>query len=115
MSTAAKIIDACFSASKNVRYVAAYLDNQLELKSRADVHLLGSNESDRYEEIIVNPTLLKLVSQRGSIDCGGCKYVIVRYGYFYAFIYPLLNGHVTVSFELNTKLDDETQLISEVI
>ena len=115
MPTHTEIIEACFSASKNIRYVAVYLDGNLELRSRTDIQLLGSNESDKYEELIVNPTLLKLVSQRGNIDCGGCKYVIVRYGLFFAFIYPLPNGHVTVSFELHTKLDDEAGMISAVI
>src|SRR5512142_2598582 len=115
MTLNASIIEACFSASKNVRYVAVYLDGNLELKPRAELQPPGSAESDRYEEIIVNPTLLKMLSQRGNIDCGGCKYVIVRYGYFFAFIYPLLNGHVTVSFELSTKLDDEVNMISGVI
>ena len=37
-------------------------------------------ESDRYEELLVNPTLLTLATQRGNIDCGGLKYLIVRYG-----------------------------------
>ena len=115
MSVSTRIIDACFSASGNVRYVAVYIDGSLELKPRADMQLLGSRESDRYEEIIVNPTLLKMLSQRGNIDCGGLKYVIVRYGNFFAFIYPLVNGHVTVSFELTTRLDDEAKMISDVI
>jgi hypothetical protein len=115
MSVNTKIIEACFSASKNVRYVAVYLDGNLTLKPRAEMQPLGSDESDRYEEIIVNPTLLKLVTQRGNIDCGGCKYVIVHYGNFFAFIYPLLNGHVTVSFELTTKLEQEVNMISAVI
>ncbi len=115
MSVHTKIIDACFAASRNVRYVAVYLDDSLKVKPRADMQLLGSDVSDLYEEIIVNPTLLKLLTQRGNIDCGGCKYVIVRYGNFFAFIRPLANGHVTVSFELTTRLDDEVNMISEVI
>lgn len=115
MQTQTQLIEACFAASPNVRYVAAYLDGALELRSRADLLLLGSNESDRYEEIIVNPTLLKLLTQRANIDCGGLGYVIVRYGTFFAFIHPLANGHVTVSFELHTKLDDEIPKMSEVI
>lgn len=110
-----KLIEACFAASPNVRYVAAYLDGTLELRSRSDLQLLGSNESDRYEEIIVNPTLLKLLTQRGNIDCGGLGHVIVRYGKFFALIHPLANGHVTVSFELHTKLDDEVPMVSAVI
>ena len=85
------------------------------MRSRADIQLLGSNESDQYEEIIVNPTLLKLVTQRGNIDCGGLQHVVVRYGMFSAFILPVDGGHVTVSFELECALDDEIPAIAKVI
>ena len=115
MSDHARIIDACFAASPNVRYVAVYLEGKVALRSRADVQLLGSDESDKYEEIIVNPTLLKLVTQRGNIDCGGVQHVVVRYGMFSAFILPVGEGHVTVSFELDSNLDEETARITAVI
>ena len=115
MSTHTEIIDACFMASPNIRYVAVYMNNVLELRSRADIQLMGSNESDRYEELIVNPTLLKMLAQRGNIDCGGFKYALVRYGTFFAFIYPVPNGHVTVSLELTSYLNAETEKISAVI
>lgn len=115
MQLHARLIDACFAASPNVRYVAAYLGGEVGLRSRADVQLLGSNESDQYEEIIVNPTLLKLVMQRGNIDCGGVQYVVVRYGMFSAFILPVADGHVTVSFELDSNLDTEIPAIIPVI
>ena len=110
-----RLIDACFAASPNVRYVAAYLGGEVGLRSRADVQLLGPNDSDQYEEIIVNPTLLKLVTQRGNIDCGGVQYVVVRYGMFSAFILPVADGHVTVSFELDCNLDTEIPGIIQVI
>ena len=109
------IIYACFGASSNVRYVAAYLGGEVALRSRSDIQLLGSNESDQYEEVIVNPTLLKLVTQRGNIDCGGVQYAIVRYGMFSALILPVAGGHVTVSFELDARLDDEVPNILRVI
>ena len=110
-----RLIEACFAASPEVRYVAAYLDGQVGLRSRADVQLLGSNESDQYEELIVNPTLIKLLTQRGNIDCGGFRHAVATYGLFHAFIYPVASGHVTVSFELHAKLDDEIPRIMAVI
>ena len=109
------MVEACFAASPQVRYVAAYLDGQVGLRSRADVQLLGSNESDQYEELIVNPTLIKLLTQRGNIDCGGFRHAVATYGLFHAFIYPVDSGHVTVSFELHAKLDDEIPRIMAVI
>ena len=110
-----KVIEACFAASPNVRYVAAYLEGEVGLRSRADVQLLGSNESDQYEELIVNPTLIKLLTQRGNIDCGGFRHAVATYGLFHAFIYPVAGGHVTVSFELDAKLDEEIPRIIAVI
>jgi len=115
MQLHADLIDACFRASPNVRYVAAYLDGELRLRSRDDVQRLGSNESDTYEELIVNPTMLKLVTQRGNIDCGGIRHVLVRYGNFDAFILPLPGGHATVSFEQGIDLDAEIPRITAVI
>ena len=48
---------------------------------------------------MVNPTLLKLTSQRGGIDCGGMEYVLVRYGNFFQFVMPAPWGHVSVCIE----------------
>ncbi len=56
----------------------------------------SSAESDRYEELLVNPTLLKLATQRGNIDCGGLDYLLVKYGNFFQFILPASWGHVSV-------------------
>jgi hypothetical protein len=115
MSLQAKLIESCFAASPNVRYVATYLGGEVGLRSRSDVQLLGSNESDQYEEIIVNPTLIKLLTQRGNIDCGGFRHAVAHYGLFNALIYPVADGHVTVSFELDARLDDEIPRIIAVI
>lgn len=49
--------------------------------------------------LLVNPTLLTLVRQRGNIDCGGLKYVLIRYGSFFEFVAPLDQGHVSVGLE----------------
>ncbi|HEX6048536.1 MAG TPA: hypothetical protein VFZ21_04685 [Gemmatimonadaceae bacterium] len=34
--------------------------------------------ADRYEELIVNPTLITLTKQRGDIDCGGLEFLVIR-------------------------------------
>ena len=59
----------------------------------------SSSESDRYEELLVNPTLLKLAMQRGNIDCGGLEYLLVRYGSFFQFVLLVSWGHVSVCIE----------------
>jgi hypothetical protein len=112
MTAHARLIDACLAASPHVRHVAAYLDGVLEVRSRDGV---PERESDRYEELIVNPTLLTLLRQRGDIDCGGCHHVVVAYGTFFAFVYPMAGGHVTIGFEPGTPLDAEIPRMVELI
>ena len=49
----------------------------------------------------MNPTLLKLVTQRGNIDCGGASWVIIRYGHFHELVVPVPGGHLSVGIELS--------------
>ena len=93
------MIDEIFSISDDVRYVAIYQDGQLEIKSKDSTQGASSSESDRYEELLLNPTLLKAASQRGNIDCGGLDYLLIRYGNFFQFVLPVSWGHVSVCIE----------------
>ena len=93
-----------FAISSDVRYVAIYRNDELFSSERAAIQHASTSESDKYEEIIVNPTLLKLVTQRGNIDCGGTQYVIIRYGSFYEFVMPIEHGHLSVGIEVNSDL-----------
>ncbi len=109
------IARSLFEASSEIRYVATYLDGALELNQRPGIGNASSSESDKYEELIVNPTLLKLVAQRGNIDCGGMEYVIVRYGNFFEFIQPVAGGHVSVGIEKNAVLQKTIDAIRHVL
>jgi hypothetical protein len=93
------MIAEIFSISDDIRYVAVYREGQLEMKAREAAADASSPESDRYEELLVNPTLITLASQRGNIDCGGLDYLIVRYGNFFQFVLPTDWGHVSVCIE----------------
>lgn len=93
------MIEKIFKLSESIRYVAIYRDGQLESKAKSNMLDASSSESDRYEELLVNPTLLKLASQRGSIDCGGLEYLLVRYGNFFQFVCPTSSGHLSVCIE----------------
>ena len=93
------MIDKIFALSNSIRYVAIYDGDQLETKSKAGTVGASTSETDRYEELLVNPTLLKLSSQRGKIDCGGLRYVLVRYGNFFQFVLPTQEGHISVCIE----------------
>ena len=105
------MIEKIFQLSDSIRYVALYKNGQLESKSKSNTSGASSSESDRYEELLVNPTLLKLASQRGNIDCGGLEYILVRYGNFFQFVLPVSWGHVSVCMEADA---DPIQIGSRV-
>ncbi|MEW5800356.1 MAG: hypothetical protein AB1728_15260 [Bacteroidota bacterium] len=93
------LIDQIFSVSPAIRYVAVYRAGQLESRQRMGLSGASASESDKYEELIVNPTLITLGRQRGNIDCGGLAYLLVRYGNFFEFVQPLRDGHLSVGIE----------------
>jgi hypothetical protein len=98
------IIARCLALSPEVRYVAVYRDDLLRYRERPGLMGASAGESDRYEELLVNPTVLTLLQQRGNIDCGGLRYVVIRYGNFFQCVFPIARGHVSVALELTTDL-----------
>ena len=94
-----RLMNALFGLTPKVRYAAVYRHGELSLRQRPGLSLASAPESDRYEELLVNPTVLTLTRQRGDIDCGGLDYVVVRYGNFFQFVAPIAGGHVSVAFE----------------
>jgi hypothetical protein len=99
-----KLKEAIFSLSEDIRYVAIYANGDLISSERPDIKNTSNSYSDKYEELIVNPTLLKLVTQRGNIDCGGIEYVIIKYGSFYEFVMPIKEGHLSIGIEHDSDL-----------
>ena len=71
------------------------------MRQRDDLEGASSSESDRFEELLVNPTLLILARQRGEIDCGGLRFLVVGYGNFHQLVIPLDSGHTSIAFELD--------------
>ena len=93
------MISKIFRISESVRYVAIYRDGQLESQAKDNTAGASSSESDKYEELIANPVMLKAATQRGNIDCGGLEFLLVRYGNFFQFIIPVSWGHVSLCIE----------------
>lgn len=93
------MLQRIFELSPAVRYVALRQGPELTLRERQGLQAPSSSESDRYEELIVNPTLLTLVQSRGDIDCGGARWVLIRYGSFFEFVRPVAGGHLSVGVE----------------
>ncbi|MEM9664313.1 MAG: hypothetical protein AAF970_05225 [Bacteroidota bacterium] len=93
------MIEHILNLDPSVRYVAILKHGHLETQQKAAAQEASSAESDRYEELLVNPTLLTLATQRGNIDCGGLDYLVIRYGHFFQFVVPQPWGHVSVCIE----------------
>lgn len=94
-----ELIERVFALTSDIRYVAVYVNGRLQSSQRPSLTQASTSESDKYEELIVNPTLLTLTRQRGEIDCGGLAFVLIRYGSFYELVLPLPGGHLSVGIE----------------
>jgi len=93
------LIQSLFAVSPNVRYVAVLRGRDLTLRERAGLAGASAAETDRYEELLVNPAVLTLLRRRGEIDCGGLDHVWIRYGNFWTGLFPIEGGHVNVGLE----------------
>jgi len=94
-----QLIDALLALSPHIRYVAIRQGAEVSLRERAGLAGASGAESDRYEELLVNPALLTLTTQRGNIDAGGLRYVLVRYGNFFQLVLPTPSGQVSIALE----------------
>lgn len=115
MNDSAKLIEKIFEISPSIRYVSVYKDDILESKQKENIDNCSSSESDKYEELFVNPTILKIASQRGKVDCGGLEYVIIKYGNFYQLIRNYQNGHVSICIDVKQNPFELQSAISEVL
>jgi hypothetical protein len=93
------LIDDLLDLSESIRGVAVYHQGELVSRMRPGTPEPWSAESDRYEELLVNPALLTLVGQRGKVDRGGTRYALVRYDKFFRLIVPIDGGHVSLCVE----------------
>ncbi len=110
-----QLSEAVFAVSPAIRYVALGRGQDVQLKERAELAGASSSESDRYEELLVNPTLLTLARQRGEIDCRGLDYLIVAYGSFFQLVLPLADGHLSVAIERSQAPTDLVEPIRAAI
>lgn len=104
-----------FNCVPAVRYVAVADGDSLSLHERPGLEHASESESDKYEELLVNPTIISLAKRRGDIDCGGLDYVIIRYGNFYQLVVPTETGHVSTAIELEANLQQTVDQIHAIL
>jgi hypothetical protein len=90
---------AIFELDGAIRYVS-FGEGQ-HIRTRERTGLAGASDaiSDRFEELFVNPALVTLARQRGELDCGGLRYLLVAYGHFTQLVVPYRAGHASVAIE----------------
>lgn len=93
------LLQLLFAVSPKVRYVAVLRGKELLLRERPGLAGASASETDRYEELLVNPAVLTLLRRRGELDCGGLDHVWIRYGNFWTGLFPTADGHVNVGLE----------------
>jgi hypothetical protein len=108
-------IDALLDLTPEIRYVACGSGQDTVMREREGLGDASSSDSDRYEELLVNPTLLTLARQRGEIDCGGLRFLVVGYGNFHQLVMPLPRGHVSIAFELGSDPIAHVPAVAEVL
>ncbi len=104
MLNKSQVIEKMLESYQFIRYVAIYTNNELITKQRESISDNSSTESDKYEELIVNPTLLTLARQRGNIDCGGLDFLIISYGNFNQVIKEIRGGHISICLDKKADL-----------
>jgi len=97
----AALREAIFGLGQHIRYVASGSGQDVDLAQREGLADASDAGSDFFEELIVNPTLLTLTRQRGELDCGGLRFVIVGYGSFHEIVLPAADGHLSVGVALD--------------
>jgi hypothetical protein len=86
-----------FAADPSVRYVAVNQRGRItEMEQRREWSTLNPSETDRLEELIVNPVILEAATRRGNLDLDGVRAVIVRYGLLDEVVLPFADGHVSI-------------------
>ena len=101
-----QMIEDLFTSFSEIRYAAIYSWQDLFLRAKQQTADSSSEESDKYEELLVNPTLLTLAKQRGNIDCGGLRFLLIAYGNFYQLITEIDGGHLSICLDRQSDLTE---------
>ncbi len=110
-----QIIDNLFNSFADIRYAAVYTNDELVFRQKQQTADSSSSDTDKYEELLVNPTLLTTARQRGNIDCGGLRFLIVGYGNFYQLIKEIKGGHISICLDKGVDLTNIPEQIFEFL
>jgi hypothetical protein len=93
--SAGRLISAIFDLG-GIGYVALCCGQEILLRTAPGLVSTTTEETNFYEELLVNSTLLKLASQRANLDCEGLRYIAIGYEKFVQLIIQIKDGHVSM-------------------
>lgn len=103
-----------FALDPRIRYVAVNQRGAIvEMEQRSAWPSRNPPETDRMEELLLNPILLEATKRRGDLDLDGVRYVIIRYGSQYQAIFPFEAGHISVGIEPESDVDGIARRVRE--
>jgi hypothetical protein len=109
-----KVSRQLFGLDQNIRYVAVNQKGRIiEMEQNQKWPSYNPAETDRIEELIVNPVILDLAKRRGDLDLNGIRYVVIRYGLQYQLIFPYEEGHISIGVELKANITDVAQKVAK--
>ncbi len=98
-----------------VGYIALNSGQEVLMRIAPGLDSGTSSETNFYEELLVNPTLLKLASQRGEVDCGGLNYIAIGYGDFTQLIMRMKDGHISLGISRKENTGEVAGLVNSVL
>ena len=103
-----------FRLDAGIRYVAVNQRGRIvEMTQNPRRPSHNPHDTDRMEELLVNPAVLELTRRRGELDLDGIRYVVIRYGPQYQLLFPYRQGHLSVGLELTVDPVAVAGLISQ--
>jgi hypothetical protein len=108
-----KLSERLFRLEPRIRYVALNQKGEIKEMRQSPRHpSFNPPESDRIEELIVNPTVLEITARRGNLDMDGIRYIVIRYGTQYQLLLPFRDGHLSIGVNLE---DDPIEIARKVV
>jgi hypothetical protein len=105
-----------FALDPRIRYVAVNRAGAIaEMEQAAAWPTSNAHETDRMEELIVNPVVLEAVRRRGNLDLQGVRHVTIRYGTLYQVVVPIEDGHVSVGVEPSADVERIAGMVEEAV
>jgi hypothetical protein len=111
-----KLSERLFCLDPRIRYVALNQKGEIKEMQQSPQHpSCNPAESDRIEELIVNPIVLEITARRGNLDMDGIRYVVIRYGTQYQLLLPYLDGHLSIGVNLEDDPIGIARKVAEVL